>query len=60
MGGSNMFCEQTVFCIVFKPSYESSMTKDIRVLKRKKNCLEYCSKYTPRDVCNILLQSVQI
>ena len=55
-----MFCEQTVFCIVFKPSYESSMTKDIRVLKRKKNCLEYCSKYTPRDVYNILLQSVQI
>ena len=31
-----MFCEQAVFCIVFKPSYESSMTKDIRVLKRKK------------------------
>ena len=31
-----MFCEQAVFCIVFKPSYESSMTKDIRVLRRKK------------------------
>ena len=29
-------------------------------LKNKKNCLEYFSKNTPRDMCNILLQSVQI
>ena len=34
------------------PKYES--------VKKKKNSLEYFFEYAPRDVCNILLQSVQI
>ena len=38
----------------------SLLYQNIKVLKRKKKCLEYLSEYAPRDVCNILLQSVQI
>ena len=39
---------------------EDLLYQDIKVLKRKKKCLEYFSKYTPRHMCNIFLQSAQI
>ena len=38
---------------------KSLLYQDTKVLK-KNMFAEYISEYTPRDVCNILLQSVQI
>ena len=46
--------------ILYEGEGEDLLYQDIKVLKRKKKCLEYFSKYTPRHMCNIFLQSVQI
>ena len=39
--------------ILYEGEGEDLLYQDIKVLKRKKKCLEYFSKYTPRHMCNI-------
>ena len=52
--------KEVLLKILYEGEGEDLLYQDIKVLKRKKKCLEYFSKYTPRHMCNIFLQSVKI